>query len=192
MARKASEAIASYNAGREPERLALKYKAMRTNAFRFLRGSCHLFHERMTAGGLAPEGPAAWICGDLHLENFGTYLGDNGLTYFDANDFDEAVRAPCTWDILRLAASMLVAAPVLAIKAAAAKIGVAEVVTVKTLRHCFATHLLEQGTDIRVIQVLLGHAQLTTTARYTKVSNTLIAATPSPLDRLNLSKLVPS
>ena len=120
MARKASEAIASYNAGREPERLALKYKAMRTNAFRFLRGSCHLFHERMTAGGLAPEGPAAWICGDLHLENFGTYLGDNGLTYFDVNDFDEAVRAPYTWDILRLAASMLVAAPVLGIKAAAA------------------------------------------------------------------------
>ena len=78
-----------------------------------------------------------------------------------------------------------------AIKAAATKIGVADVISVKTLRHCFATHLLEQGTDIRVIQVLLGHAQLTTTARYTKVSNTLIAATKSPLDRLGLSKLGP-
>ena len=79
-----------------------------------------------------------------------------------------------------------------AIKEAAALIGVADVITVKTLRHCFATHLLEQGTDIRVIQVLLGHAQLTTTARYTKVSSTLIAATPSPLDRLGLSRLGPS
>lgn len=79
-----------------------------------------------------------------------------------------------------------------AIKVAAAKIGVAEVITVKTLRHCFATHLLEQGTDIRVIQVLLGHAQLTTTARYTKVSSTLIAATKSPLDRLGLTRLAPS
>ncbi len=59
-------------------------------------------------------------------------------------------------------------------------------VTVKTLRHCFATHLLEQGTDIRVIQALLGHAQLSTTARYTKVSTHLIAATRSPLDRLAL------
>ena len=79
-----------------------------------------------------------------------------------------------------------------AIKEAAAKTGVAGVITVKTLRHCFATHLLEQGTDIRVIQVLLGHAQLTTTARYTKVSAALIAATKSPLDRLGLTRLAPS
>ena len=59
-------------------------------------------------------------------------------------------------------------------------------VTVKTLRHCFATHLLEQGTDIRVIEALLGHTQLSTTARYTKVSSHLIAATRRPLDRLEL------
>jgi hypothetical protein len=71
----------------------------------------------------------------------------------------------------------------------AAKTGLARTVTVKTMRHCFATHLLEQGTDIRVIQILLGHSQLTTTARYTKVSSTLIAATVSPLDRLGLSGL---
>ena len=78
-----------------------------------------------------------------------------------------------------------------AIKEAATRIGAARVITVKTLRHCFATHLLEQGTDIRVIQVLLGHAQLTTTARYTKVSSTLIASTQSPLDRLGQLKLAP-
>ncbi|HET6198216.1 MAG TPA: tyrosine-type recombinase/integrase [Acetobacteraceae bacterium] len=53
-----------------------------------------------------------------------------------------------------------------------------------TLRHSFATHLLEQDTDIRVIQVLLGHAKLDTTALYTRVANTTIRTVTSPLDRL--------
>jgi integrase/recombinase XerD len=64
-------------------------------------------------------------------------------------------------------------------------------VTVHTLRHSFATHLLEGGTDIRIIQVLLGHRSLATPARYTQVSAGLIAATASPLDRLDL-EVVPS
>jgi uncharacterized protein (DUF2252 family) len=110
--------IADFNADREPERLAMKYAAMRDNPFVFLRGTCHLFHERMSEQGLTPEGPLTWLCGDLHLENFGTFLGANGLTYFDINDFDECVCAPFGCDILRLATSVIVAAPVLKVKPA--------------------------------------------------------------------------
>ena len=64
-------------------------------------------------------------------------------------------------------------------------------VTAHSLRHSFATHLLESGTDIRIIQVVLGHTHLETTARYAQVATGLIAGTPSPFDRLSLEVIPP-
>ncbi|MBY0233886.1 MAG: DUF2252 domain-containing protein, partial [Burkholderiaceae bacterium] len=70
----------------------------------FFRGSCHLFHAQMPPD--LPAAPLAWACGDVHLENFGSYKGDTRLVYFDLNDFDEAALAPASWDPLRLLVSL--------------------------------------------------------------------------------------
>jgi site-specific recombinase XerD len=79
-----------------------------------------------------------------------------------------------------------------ACRVATREAGLEKSVTVHNLRHSFATHLLEAGTDIRIIQVLLGHARLTTTAIYTRVATHLIASTTSPLDHLTLDVVPPS
>ena len=71
-----------------------------------------------------------------------------------------------------------------AVKAAAELAGITRRISPHTLRHSFATHLLEQDIDIRVIQVLLGHAKLDTTALYTRVATNTIRTVMSPLDRL--------
>ena len=73
----------------------------------------------------------------------------------------------------------------LACREAAQRAGLTKRVTVHTLRHSFATHLLEQGSDIRVIQALLGHSNIQTTAHYTGVSARLISQTRSPLDQFD-------
>jgi site-specific recombinase XerD len=66
--------------------------------------------------------------------------------------------------------------------------GLPKWVSPHTLRHSFATHLLEQNIDVRIIQVLLGHAKLDTTARYTQVATNIIRQVMSPLDRLTPSR----
>jgi uncharacterized protein (DUF2252 family) len=104
-----TQSILAYNRGRDPERLQRKFGLLRRDAFAFFRGTCHLFYATLPRAALLDGAPAVLACGDLHLENFGTYKGDNRLVYFDLNDFDEAALAPCTFELVRFAASVLVA-----------------------------------------------------------------------------------
>ena len=70
------------------------------------------------------------------------------------------------------------------VEAAAVAAGLTKHVSPHTLRHSFATHLLEDGVDIRVIQVLLGHAKLDNTALYTRVATKMVRTVTSPLDKI--------
>jgi integrase/recombinase XerD len=79
-----------------------------------------------------------------------------------------------------------------AFRNAADAAGLDDNVTVHTLRHSFATHLLEQGVDIRVIQDLLGHRNINTTTRYTRVAVNMIRRVESPLEALRIELVPPA
>jgi len=74
----------------------------------------------------------------------------------------------------------------LACRKAAQRAGISKPVHPHSLRHAFATHLLEAGVNLRTIQILLGHANLETTARYLHVADVAVRSTTSPLDSLDL------
>jgi uncharacterized protein (DUF2252 family) len=101
--------ITEFNKDRLPELVALKYEGMAENLFRFYRGTNHIFFEDLKKSDAVPGSPPAWICGDLHLENFGTYKSDTRLIYFDLNDFDEAILAPAAWELVRMVTSIFIA-----------------------------------------------------------------------------------
>lgn len=100
--------IVENNRGRDPRLLARKFDAIAESPFDFLRATAVIGHAAL-ARDTVPDSPLAWVTGDLHVENFGTYKAANGLVYFDLNDFDEAARLPVAVDLVRLLASMIAA-----------------------------------------------------------------------------------
>ncbi len=113
--------IAQANAGRDPQRLAMKYQHMAADKSAFFRGTASLFYALLPRDPLLRRAPLTWICGDLHLENFGSYRGENGLAYFDINDFDESALAPFTYDCVRAATHLLLSATALGLDGRHAK-----------------------------------------------------------------------
>src|SRR5215218_6410174 len=93
----------------EPEAFRQKFRKMAAGPFAFYRGSACLFYADMELeeDRWADERTSrVWIQGDLHAENFGTYMDGDGVFIFDVNDFDEAYLGHFTWDIKRMVASV--------------------------------------------------------------------------------------
>ncbi len=93
----------------DPPAFRAKYRKMARDPHAFFRGTACLFDADVTAA----EDPFVdercsriWIHGDLHVENFGTYLSSDGVLVFDVNDFDEAYLGHFTWDLMRFSASL--------------------------------------------------------------------------------------
>ena len=93
----------------DPDAWRGKFRKMAATPFTFYRGSAALYYADIAADDdpfLNEKTSRVWIQGDLHAENFGTYMNGAGVLVFDVNDYDEAYVAPFTWDLKRLAASL--------------------------------------------------------------------------------------
>ena len=104
------EAIVRANQGRKPKLLRLKIKRMLADPFTFFRGTNHLFVGDWPELQPPEVGPDILICGDLHLENFGAYRTAEGDFRYDINDFDEAMIASSSLDLVRCTTSIFLAA----------------------------------------------------------------------------------
>ncbi|MGW0363429.1 DUF2252 domain-containing protein [Streptomyces sp. NPDC002990] len=95
----------------DPAAFQVKFRKMAASAFAFYRGTACLFYadlegDRQAGPYLDERTGRVWIHGDLHAENFGTYMDSTGRLIFNVNDFDEAYVGPFTWDLKRFAASI--------------------------------------------------------------------------------------
>ena len=98
----------------------MKLSMLRADPYAFFRGTAALFYDTLALSRSLESSPLVLACGDLHLENFGSYKGDNRLVYFDLVDFDESCIAPLVFELVRFWTSILVAAKPLKISDATA------------------------------------------------------------------------
>ena len=148
--------LKTFNADRNPQLVQVKYQVMRANSFAFLRGTCHLFYDDESDTAPLNAAPLAWICGDLHPNNFGSYKAENRLAYFDVNDFDEAVLAPCSWDLARFVTAILVGAPLINVDKAQA--GALAELFLRTYAECLSQgyiRAIERETATGLVKELL-------------------------------------
>lgn len=103
-----SQRIKAFNASLLPGIIKRKYELMAEDPFRFYRGTNHLFCEDLNQMATLPASPNVWLSGDLHLENFGSYKGDNRQVYFDISDFDEGILGPALQEVTRMVTSIFV------------------------------------------------------------------------------------
>jgi len=93
----------------DPVAFRAKYRKMASDPHAFYRGTACLFYADMADADdpyVDDRSGRIWVHGDLHVENFGTYLNSNGRMVFDINDFDEAYLGRYTWDLQRFASSL--------------------------------------------------------------------------------------
>src|SRR4051812_47185138 len=93
----------------DPSAFRRKFRKMAASPFAFYRGSAALYYSDLDGleDAYANEQTSrVWIQGDLHAENYGTYLNSEGIFIFDVNDFDEAYLGSFTWDVQRMAGSI--------------------------------------------------------------------------------------
>jgi uncharacterized protein (DUF2252 family) len=103
------EQIKTFNTGRSTLLLERKYDRMSEGLYLFFRATSSIFYEDFAKHFTTTDPTRVWGCGDLHLQNFGTYKADNRLVYFDINDFDDALLLPATWELSRMLTSIYLA-----------------------------------------------------------------------------------
>lgn len=140
----------------DPAAFRVKYRKMADNPFAFYRGTACLFHRDLAAS----EQPWAddrtgrvWIHGDLHPENFGTYVNSHGELVFDVNDFDEAYVGPFAWDLRRFVAGFAV----MAWQKALPEQTVRDLTTVYLRAYLERVHAFAEGSDDAEFALRLGN-----------------------------------